>query len=145
MAGWYPAIDTHRRAAKAAKMGVFAALGFAALIGIPTMMAISVGHVESGFISPVEVAIVGLLVGVALLSAWRFHQHRGSILGPVLVVALVIEVAKRIALSFQGTLSFSVFDAVFTFMIFFGLLNGIRGARALRHLPPDGDLEEIFE
>ena len=126
-------------------MGVFGALGFAAWIGVPATIAIAARHVRRGFISPIEVAVVMVLVSVALFAAWRFRHHQGLIVGPVILVALILEVAKRISLTFGGTLSFGVFDAVVTFMIFFGLLNGIRSVRALRHLSPDDDLEEIFQ
>ena len=126
-------------------MGVFGALGFAAWIGIPTIVAVAAGAVQAGIISPIEVVVVMVLVSVALFAAWRFRHHQGLIVGPVILVALILEVAKRVALTFGGTLSFGVFDAVVTFMMFFGLLNGIRGVRALRHLSPDDDLEEIFQ
>ena len=126
-------------------MGTYGALGFAAWIGVPATIAIAAGHVRKGFISPIEVAVVMVLAGAALFAAWRFRHHHGLIVGPVILVALILEVAKRIALTFGGRLSFGVFDAVVTFMIFFGLLNGIRGVRALRHLSPDDDLEEIFQ
>ena len=145
MSRWYPAVDSHWSASKAAKMGVFGALGFAAWIGVPATIAIAAGHVRMGFISPIEVAVVMVLASVALFAAWRFRHHQGLIVGPVILVALILEVAKRIALMFGGTLSFGVFDAVVTIMMFFGLLNGIRGVRALRHLSPDDDLEEIFQ
>jgi hypothetical protein len=142
---WYPAIESHESAGKAAKMGVYGALGFAAWIGIPAALFISVRQLRSGIVSPVEVAIIALLVGFALLTAWRFHRQRGRIVGSILLVALVVEVSKRLVLTFGGSPSFGVFDAVVTFMMFFGVLNGVRGVRALRQLSPDGDLEEIFQ
>ena len=144
MSRWWPEIDTYGRAAKAAKMGMFGALGFAAWIGIPATLAIAAGHVNRGFISPIEIAVIAILVGVALIAAWRFHKHRGWIIGPILLVALAVEVLKRLALTFSGTLSLGVFDAVITFMIFFGLLNGIRGVRALRHLVRNEDRRNVF-
>ena len=128
-------------------MGVFGALGFAAWIGIPTVLLVTFHgrQIASGLISLFEIAIAALLVGLALVTAWRFRQHKGLVVGPILLVALVIEVTKRLILTFEGMLSFGVFDAVLTFMMFFGLLNGIRGARALRFLKPDDHLQEVFE
>jgi hypothetical protein len=142
---WHPAIESHSSASKAAKMGVFAALGFAAWIGIPTVVVVATGHVRMGIISPVSVAIAFLLVTAALFAAWRFRNHKGRIVGPVVLVAVVVEVIKRLALTIQGFPSIGVFDAVFSFMIFFGLLNGIRGVRALRHLSPGEDLADVFQ
>ena len=126
-------------------MGVFAALGFAAWIGIPTMLFVTADQIRSGVNSALEIVVIITLAAFALFTAWRFHKERGWIVGSMLLVALFIEVTKRIALTFQGTLSFGVVDVVVTFMIFFGLLNGIRGARALRHLLPENDLHEVFE
>ena len=146
MSRWWPQIDTYGRAAKAAKMGMFGALGFAAWIGIPTIILVAgqFRQIFWGSISSIEITIIALLVGVALLAAWRFRNHRGLIVGPILLVALAVEVLKRLTLTFSGTLSFGVFDAVITFMIFFGLLNGIRGVRVLRHLVRDEDLRNVF-
>jgi hypothetical protein len=128
-------------------MGMFGALGFAAWIGVPTILLFAVhrGQIRSGIISPIEIGVVFLLVGFALFTAWRFRDHKGLIVGPILLVALVVEVAKRILLTLDGTRSFGIFDAVVTFMMFFGLLNGIRGVRAIRHLSPDEDLADVFQ
>lgn len=126
-------------------MGVFGALGFAAWIGIPTMLFVTADQIRSGVISALEFVVIITLAAFALFTAWRFHKERAWIVGPILLVALFIELTKRTALTFQGTLSFGVVDVVITFMIFFGLLNGIRGARALRHLLPENDLHEVFE
>ena len=128
-------------------MGVFGALGFAAWIGIPTVLLVTFNgrQIASGLISLFEIAIAALLAGFAVVTAWRFRKHKGLVVGPILLVALVIEVTKRLILTFEGMLSFGVFDAVLTFMMFFGLLNGIRGVRALRFLKPDDHLQEVFE
>jgi hypothetical protein len=144
---WYPAIESHWDAIRAVKMGMFGALGFAAWIGIPTILLVAVHHsqIRSGLVSPIEIGVIILLVGFALFTAWRFFGHKGLVVGPVLLVVLVVEVAKRLVLTFEGTLSFGIVDVVVTFMMFFGLLNGVRGVRALRHLPPEVDLEHIFQ
>ncbi len=127
-------------------MGMFGALGFAAWLGMPAALlaAVHFRHIRSGMVSPVETAIIALLVAFALFTAWRFRMQRGLIVGPILLVTLVIEVIKRLIMTFEGMLSLGVFDALVTFMIFFGLLNGTRGVRALQHLSPDDDLESVF-
>ena len=142
MSRWYPMLDTHFRAVKATKMGVFGALGFAAWLGIPAVIALD--RVRTGIISPIEFVIVVLLVAFALFTALRFHRQHGWIVGPILMVVLVIEVGKRLFMPFDGVISIGVFDLVVTFMMFFGIWNGVRGGRALRLLTPNDDLEEVF-
>ena len=122
-------------------MGTFGALGMAAWFGIP--MVSFFPRMRAGFVSPVEIALIAMIVGFALFGAWRFHRHRGWIIGPILMVVLVIEVAKRIYMTFDGVISIGVFGGVASVMIFFGLRNGVRGARALRALSPDR--AEVFE
>jgi hypothetical protein len=145
MSRWWPEIVTHWDATKAARMGRYGALGLAAWLGIPAVIGLALGSVQKGLVSPIEILIVALLVGLALYGAKRFTIGQGARIGAILLVVLVLEVAKRLAITFSGTLSFGVFDAVVTFMIFFGLLNGVRGARALAHLVPDDDLKDVFE
>jgi hypothetical protein len=144
---WGPAVDSHSSAKKAANIGAFAALGFAAWIGVPAVLWVTLhlDKVNAGVISPVDLAIRAVLAGFALFTASRFRVHRGWIVGPILLVALVIEVTKRIVLTLEGTLSFGVVTAVVPLMLFFGLLIGVRGARALRHRPLNDNLGQIFE
>jgi hypothetical protein len=145
MSRWYPEITTHWDATKAARMGRYGALGLAAWLGIPAVISVALGRVQKGLISPIEVLVIAMLVGLSLYGAKRFAGGQGARIGAVLLVVLVLEVAKRLAITFGGTLSFGVVDAVVTFMIFFGLLNGVRGARALPQLTPDEDLKDVFE
>jgi hypothetical protein len=145
MSRWYPEIVTHWDATKAARMGRYGALGLAAWLGIPAVISVALGRVQKGLISPIEVLVIAMLVGLSLYGAKRFAGGQGARIGAVLLVVLVLEVAKRLAITFGGTLSFGVVDAVVTFMIFFGLLNGVRGARALPQLTPDEDLKDVFE
>jgi hypothetical protein len=139
MSRWWPAIVTHRDATKAARMGGYAAVGLAAWLGVPTLVSIALGSAEKGLVSPIELLIVALLVGLALQGARRFATRRGARIGIVLIVVLVVEAIKRLAI----TVSFGVFDVVVAFMMVFGLLSGVRGARALTHLTPDEGLNDV--
>ncbi len=136
MSRWYPRVDTGAGAEKAARVGSFAAVGFAVWLCIPALRGV-VGHDSGRTVHPIEVAILGLLISLALLTAWRFRTQQGWIVGPVLMVALIIELAKRIALDLQESVNFSVIDTVIATLIFFGLVNGVRGARARRYAGPD--------
>ncbi len=111
-------------------MGSLGAMGFAAWLGIPLLGAIVAGQVENHTTRLVEAVITGLLVGIALFTAWRFHKLRGWIVGPVLLVALIVELVKRFAM--QGPAAFGVVDTTIAVLIFIGLSLGIRAARAMR-------------
>ena len=82
--------------------------------------------------SPVELAIISLLIAAALVTAWRFLVRQGWIAGPVLMVVVLIEVAKRLTLAIQGVNDFDVFDAVLAAFIIYGLATGINSARTMR-------------
>ena len=119
------------RAPKASRIvGSLGAMGFAAWLGIPLLGAIVAGQVENHTTRLVEAVITGLLVGIALFTAWRYHKLRGWIVGPVLLVALIVELVKRFAM--QGPAAFGVVDTTIAVLIFIGLSLGIRAARAMR-------------
>lgn len=145
MSPWWPDIVTHRDATKVTRMGRYGALGLAAWLGFPALIGLAFGSVQKGFVSAIEILVVALLVGLSLFGAKRFTDGQGARIGAILLVVLVLEVAKRIVVMFSGTLSFGIIDAVVTFMIFFGLMNGVRAARALHHLTPDEGLRDVFE
>jgi hypothetical protein len=144
MSRWYPEVITHWDATKAARMGRYGALGMAAWLGIPAIISVSIGSVQRGFVSGIEILVVAVLVGLSLCGAHRFAVGQGARIGAILLVILVVEVSKRVMMTVGGDVRFGVFDAVVTFMMFFGLLNGIRGARALRYLTPEDDLKDVF-
>lgn len=83
-------------------------------------------------INPIELVIVGLLIALGFFTAWRFHTNRGWIAGTVLMIALIVEVSKRIILTTQGSADFGVVDTIIVVAISIGLLMGIRTARAMR-------------
>lgn len=105
-------------------------MGFAVWLGISALHNIH----------PVEVVIAGLLVVLGLLTAWRFYMNLGWIAGPALMIALIVESAKRIFLATKGTGNFGVVDTVIVIAIFFSLLMGIRTARKLRDVGRDAAL-----
>lgn len=131
MSQWYSPADTPTGSLKSVRSGVLGALAFAGWLGIPLILS-TADHDRHATTHPIEIAIVGLLIGLALSTAWRFQTQRGWIAGPVLLVALMIEVAKRIALAVQGSAGFSAAEAMIALLIFLGLVNGIRVARARR-------------
>lgn len=116
-------------------MGIFCALASSAWLGHPATRAIN----------PIEIGVIIMLVGISLFTAWRFYKLRGWIAGPILLVAVVVEVAKRIASAFQGVASFGIADLMIALLIIFGLVNGIRSARAVRDLLPQDTLKKGLE
>ncbi len=101
---------------------MFGAMGFAAWLGVAAVASTN----------PIEMIVAGLLVALGLLTAWRFHTNRGWIAGPVLMIALIVEVAKRVILAMEGTGNFGLIDTIIVVAISIGLLMGIRTARAMR-------------
>ena len=126
--------DGDARAVRATRTGIPGALGFAAWLGISAFRAVH----------PLEIVIIGLLVGVALFTAWRFYLMRGWIAGPVLMIALIIEVTKRFASAIQGIAYFSIFEVITAVLIFLGLVIGIRGARTMRDAEASGSNRAVL-
>lgn len=124
--------DNRARFSRGLGLGILGALGFAAWLGIPVLNALAAGPVVDNATSRIETIIIGTLVGFALFTAWRFHSQHGWNAGTMLLLALTVEVAKRIVLNFQETAPFDPIDAIFVVLIALGLLNGIRAARAIR-------------
>lgn len=155
MSRWWPEILTVRDAVIALRIGFCAALGFAAWLGVPMAIEFIFGGHESEVTNPVELLITVILVQFALYAAWRFGNLTGWVVGPILVVVLIVEMTKRAILTIYRIPSLTVFDAFVAVGIFLGLIHGIRGARALRHVLPedhmkrdradDEDLKDVFK
>lgn len=111
--------------------GVFSALVFAGMnvLGIVFVLATkelpSTGEAVTDTVS----SIIGIVLeaAFALVTAWRFKNGKGLLLGSLLVVMFALEVfLKFVSGTTNGGWLF------FYAAVFIGLLNGIRGAWAAR-------------
>ena len=143
MSVWFKDVSDYDGARGATKNGMIAALGFAAMLALGAFV-LAMGALPGQEADPAAryagVAVIGVEVVVALLAAWRFRSGKGAILGAILLLLFVGEIAFKLTQGFAGIVWYLVYLAVFL-----GLVNGIRGAWALKSMPdePD-DLAEIF-
>lgn len=114
------------------RLGILGAVGFAVWLGISVVKAVAAGPVGINATSRIETIIVGLLICYALFTAMRFGKHGGWISGPVLLVVVTVETAKRIILRLQEIAPFDIIDIIIVVLIALGLLNGIRAVQAIR-------------
>ena len=139
MAFWNVDLTTEDGALSAAQIGGFACFIAAALGAIGTVLIVAVAR--SGALPAIALAgaaaaaVEVLLFGIA---GWRLRAGKGVIWGSAAAVLLVLElVMKIVSVSILGIL----IDAV----LLVGVINGVRGSRALQRvaLRPD-DAAEIF-
>jgi len=144
MSIWFKDTETYDGARSAAKSGMYASLGFAAmlLIGLAVLFTNNNAMMGVAALDPaaqmVAIALVCGELAVALFAAWRFYLGKGLVAGSAALLIFVVEIAMKIfAGPFVGILWYLVYLA-----IFLGLINGIRGAIALRQM---GDAVEVGE
>lgn len=144
MSVWFKDTESHDGARSATKSGMYASLGFAAMliIGIVVLYTNNNAMLGVAELDPrakiVAIALVCGELAVALLAAWRFYLGKGLVAGAATLLIFIVEIAMKIfAGPFVGILWYVVYLA-----IFLGLINGIRGAIALRQM---GDAVEVGE
>ena len=143
MSKWFPNVDDHNGADAALKGGFYGALAFAAMVVLGSALLIFSGRTPDlnrpvgGIAGP----LIGMMIELALvlIGAWRFKIGKGLVWGPLILVLFVAEIATKVI---GGTTNVG-------WMFFYagvgaGLINGIRGAWAKKHLPED-DYAEVFE
>lgn len=134
MSLWFKDVTEYDGAVSATKNGMFAALGFAA------MTAIGLGFVAVAGGLPGQTstngaaryaAMAGILIEMAviLFAAWRFRLGKGLIIGIIILALFTFEVVVKLL---NGTAGLVWFVAYFAILL--GLVNGIRGAWALRSM-----------
>jgi hypothetical protein len=140
-------VDDYWGAEAAVRSGMWAALGYAAWVTISviiTAVRTDIGLAFQLMDNLERILFVGLIagrLGLALLAAWRFKLGKGAITGGltavVLVGVVVLEVSNGL---FQGILWYALLIA-----IELALINGVRGALALRGMHDPEDVVETFE
>lgn len=141
-------VEERRDAERATRHGMVASLVFAAMLTLGLVLIAATGGLpwEAAALDPTGrifalVAITAEL-GVALFAAYRFWHKKGLVAGALTLLLFVIEILLKLTSGFVGILWYVVYLA-----IFLGLVNGVRGAWALRDAPEalPADVAQAFE
>jgi len=89
----------------------------------------------------VILGLLGAELGVTLLAAYRFSMGKGLIPGSITLALFLLEIVLKLI---QGTIPGLLWWVAY-FAIIMGLINGIRGAWAMRTMQHPGDVVEAFE
>jgi len=131
MAGFFPDVSKYEGAQEALNGGFYACLGFAAMNCVAIALLLFGGQLSSDGNDVTNSA--GVIGGIAieltivLVAAWRFKSGKGLVIGIFVTLLFGIEIAGKVM---DGT--FSAGWVIFYVAIFLGLVNGIRGAWAVR-------------
>jgi hypothetical protein len=139
-------IDDYWGAEAATRSGMYGALGYAALLVLTGVLLVldSAGIPFSYLDGGSQFLILGLLgleLGVTLLAAYRFSLGKGLIPGAITLALFVLEIVLKLV---QGTIPGIIWWIAY-FAIVMGLINGLRGAWAMRTMQHPGDVVEAFE
>lgn len=131
MSKWFPDVSNYAGAKKALNGGVYACLVFAAMNVLGIVLTIFTGKLPSSgeAVTQLGGAIFGILVemSLALAAAWRFKKEKGLVWGSLVLVLFALEIFMKFT---SGTTN--VGWVIFYAAIFAGLVNGLRGAWAVR-------------
>jgi len=131
MSIWFPDVSDRFEAREATRIGTYAASGFVVmgLLGLGMLM---FGTADDLMLDPlaryVGLALVAVETMLGAIAAYRFWDGKGSIVGSIVLGIFTIEtIFKIVTAGFLGVLGYLIH-----FAVFMGLLNGVRGAWALR-------------
>jgi hypothetical protein len=139
-------IDDYWGAENATRSGMYGALGYAGLLVLTAVLLFAdlAGIPFSRLDGGAQTVILGLLgaeLGVTLLAAYRFSMGKGLIPGSITLALFLLEIVLKLI---QGTIPGLLWWVAY-FAIIMGLINGIRGAWAMRTMQHPGDVVEAFE
>jgi len=149
MSTWFKDVETYEGALSAARSGMYASLGFAAMIAIGLVVLLTgneamIGVAPQDFDRAARYVAIGFVLVelvVALLAAYRFRLGKGLFPGSVTLLIFLMEVGMKLLTGpFLGILWYVIYLAVFL-----GLVNGIRGAWAMRSMGDAGTLGDTFQ
>ena len=139
-------IEDYSDAQAAARSGMFGALGFAGLLVLSTVLlfadlaGIPFTRLDGGS----QLVILGIMaaeLGVTLLAAYRFNLGKGLIPGSITLGLFILEIVLKLV---QGTIPGIIWWFAYAAIIF-GLINGLRGAWALKSMHNPEEVVEAFE
>ena len=142
MSRWFPEVDNQKGIQRALKSGVVGALVFTAMIVLGIIAAIFEGRSPGSQSALTIPEVIGMMIElvVVLITAWRFKIGKGLIWGSVTLLVFLIEQIEKVEAG-AARIGWIFFYAA----IAAGLINGLRGAWARRHLPITPDYAEVFD
>lgn len=128
----FPEIIDTDDAARCCRFGMQAALAMALLGALGIGLALfgrasqSIAPMQDGMAWLVGAASVEIVL--ALIAAWCFRRNRGLIAGSILLLVFLVEFIGKFFIGFPGVLTIVIY-----LFIGVGIINGIRGAIAMRN------------
>jgi hypothetical protein len=144
MSAWWNDVETYHGARSATRSGMFAALGFTAILLLTAIYLGATGSLPNQDFDTtariITATVLAIELAAALFAAWRFRMGKGWLAGSIALLIFTIEIGFKLFNGFQG-----IGWYLFYFAIFMGMANGIRGARALRDLGEEpAELTDTF-
>jgi hypothetical protein len=131
MSVWLKDVEDYDGAVSATRNGMIAALAFAAMIGLGAILLGAGVEMPNQPADPdglpFQFVGIGIEAAVVLFAAWRFKIRKGWVAGSIALLLFLIEIGMKLSDGFAG-----IFWYVMYLAILVGLVNGIRGAWALK-------------
>jgi hypothetical protein len=147
MSIWFKDVEDYGAAEAAVRGGMWGALGYAGWVTLNVIVSFASAESRLLFewLTPlgqfIVIAIIAVQLAVALVTAWRFKLGKGAIAGWVNALVLVAIVGLEVTSgAFHGIIWYVVLHA-----ILMALINGARGAMALRSMHNPDEVVEAFE
>ena len=139
-------IEDYWGAEAATRSGMYGALGYCLVVVFSgVMMVLDLAGIQYSWLdSGTQAFLLGILgaeLAVAALAAYRFSMGKGLIPGAITLAVFVINLAVSV---FNGAIPGIIWWVAYGAIII-GLINGLRGAWAMRTLQHPGDVVETFE
>jgi len=139
MSKWFPVVSNYEGALDALKAGKFACLAFAAMILLGAIILVGTGRLPStgDSASMPTAALFGIFVelGIVLFTWLRFRDGKGLVSGIAALGLFLFEIYAKVSSGTTNAGWLLMYAAILS-----GLVNGIRGAWAIRNLSPE-DIE----
>ena len=144
MSVWLKDVEDYDGAVSATRNGMFATLAFAAMVVLSAIILGVGGQLPNQPAEPAalpfQLGAVGLEAAIVLFAAWRFWIRKGWIAGSIALLLFLFEIGVKMFDGFAGIFWYVIYLAILV-----GMVNGIRGAWALKamsHQP--ADLSDTF-
>ncbi|HTU10418.1 MAG TPA: hypothetical protein VMG08_05910 [Allosphingosinicella sp.] len=144
---WFKDVEDYDNAETATRSGVWGSVGYAVWMAISSAIEFARSDISLQFqlMTPlgqsIIIAFVAVPICVSLVAAWRFRLGKGLIAGSLTLVVLVAQIGLAIANGyFMGILGYAI-----AFGILMSLINGLRGAWALRAMHRPEEVVQAFE